>query len=457
MRPIGLFWLLITSSALAQATLTVSPQGPFTGVQAAIDAAREGDVVRVAPGVYREHLVIDKPLVLIGEPGAIIDGGGEGTILTVRAPGSRIEGLTLRHSGRSLAREDAGIRLERAENTVLVNNRLEEVLFGLDIRQSHGAHIADNVIVGKDLSHSMRGDGIKLWYSHDVVMRGNEIRRTRDVLIWYSRGTTFENNLVIDGRYGLHYMYAEGGIFTNNRFVNSAVGSYVMFTQHIRVERNIFSGSHDIVGYGLAFKDADDIWVTENLFIGNYAAIHLDNTPSWPDSTVLFQNNVIAGNGVAVSWLPNVGPAVFTANSFLRNAQAAQMQGSGAALPIRWSLDGIGNYWDDYVGFDNGQGIGAVPHRIVRHVDVLLSERPEAQFLLYSPVAAALGIAERAAPVWSPKLLIEDPAPLLAPSIPEPFRTGHRVDGVTLILSLLLVLVALGLSTGALLQGGVRL
>ena len=43
----------------------------FTSIQAAVDAARRNDQVRVCPDLYPERVVIDKPLTLMGEIGAV--------------------------------------------------------------------------------------------------------------------------------------------------------------------------------------------------------------------------------------------------------------------------------------------------------------------------------------------------------------------------------------------------
>jgi nitrous oxidase accessory protein NosD len=47
----------------------------FPTIQAAIDAAQEGDTILIAPGVYREHLVISKSLILQGAgPDTVLEG-----------------------------------------------------------------------------------------------------------------------------------------------------------------------------------------------------------------------------------------------------------------------------------------------------------------------------------------------------------------------------------------------
>jgi hypothetical protein len=88
---------------------TVCPSGcPFTKIQAALDAAKEGDTITVGPGVYRENLKITKSLSLSGAdpaqvrllPGgpayALVQIGQESTLKTVRIEGftlQRMEGL----------------------------------------------------------------------------------------------------------------------------------------------------------------------------------------------------------------------------------------------------------------------------------------------------------------------------------------------------------------------------
>lgn len=73
------------SSLLAATHLVDAKPGaaPFQTIQAALDAAQPGDTVKVAPGVYREHLRFKaggaegQPITLEGETGAIIDGSAD--------------------------------------------------------------------------------------------------------------------------------------------------------------------------------------------------------------------------------------------------------------------------------------------------------------------------------------------------------------------------------------------
>ncbi len=53
-------------------------------LQDAIDKAPEGAILKLPKGVYRGRIVINKPLTIVGkEAGAVIDGEGEGSVITV--------------------------------------------------------------------------------------------------------------------------------------------------------------------------------------------------------------------------------------------------------------------------------------------------------------------------------------------------------------------------------------
>jgi hypothetical protein len=89
------------SFAFSNAQLyTVCPSGcPFTKIQAALDAAKDGDTITVGPGVYREQLKITKSVSLVGAdpaqvrlmPPASIQG------LSLIQVGELIGELTLEH------------------------------------------------------------------------------------------------------------------------------------------------------------------------------------------------------------------------------------------------------------------------------------------------------------------------------------------------------------------------
>src|SRR5512139_2019609 len=75
-------------------------------VQAAIDAAADGDVVELPPGLYVGAVSIDRSITLRGR-GATLDGAGRGTVVRVDEPGAVVEELTVRGSGSDLGVPDS--------------------------------------------------------------------------------------------------------------------------------------------------------------------------------------------------------------------------------------------------------------------------------------------------------------------------------------------------------------
>jgi parallel beta-helix repeat protein len=76
-------------------------QGDFATITAALKAARPGDRILVRPGLYREGLVIDKPIEIIGdgELGEVVIEGVEGSAILFQANIGRVTNLALRQIG----------------------------------------------------------------------------------------------------------------------------------------------------------------------------------------------------------------------------------------------------------------------------------------------------------------------------------------------------------------------
>jgi nitrous oxidase accessory protein NosD len=73
----ALMFAAADGAATEPATLVVDGDGvqcaraDFTSIQAAVDAAQPGDLIRVCPDLYTESVVVDKPLTLKADPDAV--------------------------------------------------------------------------------------------------------------------------------------------------------------------------------------------------------------------------------------------------------------------------------------------------------------------------------------------------------------------------------------------------
>ena len=406
-------------------------------LQAIIDEASPGDVIELAAGTYAGGITIDKPLTLRASGDAVIDGGGEGTVINVDAPDVTLEGLVIRGSGDSLDRENAGIYVT-APRVRILDNQLEDVLFGVFLYQSPDSVVAGNTVVGKDLFVARRGDAIRLWESHRTVVEDNVLDGGRDAVFWFCDDLIIRGNLISNGRYGLHFMYSDRALIEDNALIDNSVGSFLMYSKDLVLRRNLISGNNGPSGYGVGLKDMDGAVLEANLLVGNRAGVFLDNSPQTIGVEQHFRGNLFAYNQIGVLFLPSVQGNVFWENSFIDNTAQVSVQGGGDFKGNTWTRDGVGNHWSDYAGYDaDGDGLGDVPYRLDDLYNYLLNRNPEVMLFADTPAARALDLAAQAFPVVKPQAIVEDDRPLISsPALPEPpfalsLETGEELLGAS--------------------------
>ena len=396
----------------------------------ALAAAHDGDTVLVPHGVHREHLVVDKRVRIIGRPGAVIDGGDDGTVVRVAASGVEMRGLTVRNSGSTYTTEDAGIRIDHAADVRLRDTRIEDTLFGVFVANGDRCAIEGSTIVGKDLPEVRRGDSIRLWYSSGCRLIGNHIERSRDLVIWYSANTAVEDNTVRTSRYGLHYMYSDNNVFHRNRFEDNQVGAAIMYSRGIELSENAFSFSTGVAAYGLLLKDADDVFILGNRFVDNSTGLFFDGAPQAKDGRVDVHGNLIARGDVGVALQPLSRRIRFWDNAFVGNRTQVQVLGTGTAEGNEWSVDGRGNYWSDAVTYDaNGDGVSEIPYRADNVYEVLADRFPQLEFFATTPAAEAIDLAARLFPIFAPRPTLSDLHPLVQPPLTAWTRTADAGVG----------------------------
>lgn len=406
---------IITALLLAAVAAVAQPTRTTADIIAMIDGATPGDTINVPPGVYEGNLRVTKGVTLDGGGQAIIDGKGIGTVVELHAQGITFRGFIVRGSGTGVDREPAGIRAETGP-VMIENNRLEDVLFGIDVKSGPNSAVRANHVIGKDLDVGRRGDGIRLWWSSHSVVEDNVVTRSRDMVFWYSEGLTIRRNTVDDSRYGLHTMYTHDANVVENRLERNSVGLYLMYSNGIVVERNHLTRNRGPSGYGLGLKDCDDIVIRNNQFFANRVGFYVDSSPLSFDGVGIIEGNLVAYNEIAFLMTPNTRGNIFTGNGFIDNEQQGAVHGRGRLDGSVYSRDGVGNYWSDYTGFDRtGDGVGDLPYRPAGLFDSLMAREPNLRLFVRSPAQHAIEFTARALPDVRPEPLFEDPSPLMAP------------------------------------------
>jgi len=405
--------LALLYAAVSAAAEIVVPAGG-DALQAALAAARPGDVLRLRPGVHAGPLRIDRTVILIGEQGAIIDGGGTGNTVTVSAPDVVLRGLVIRNSGADLSKQDSGVFVDKAgdrariENNLIVDNLMGVYLWGPD-----DAVVRGNRIEGRQYRRiNDRGDDIRLWNTPGSIIENNDVRWGRDgIFTTTSRDNLFRGNRFRDLRYAVHYMYTNTSRLEGNLSTGNTMGFALMFSAGLRVTGNLSQGDRQ---RGILLNYVNSSTITGNVVRGG------------PEKCVFIYNS--NKNTFASNWFEGCAIGVhFTAgsernriygNAFVDNREQVKYVGTRY---LEWSDNGHGNYWSDYIGFDlDHDGIGEQPYRPNDLVDQIFWRYPLAKLLFNSPALQLLRWAQREFPTLHPGG-VTDSFPLMRPpEIPIP-------------------------------------
>ena len=380
-----------------------------------IDAATPGATVRVPAGVYLEHVRIDKSIVLLGEPGAIIDGGGSGDIVEIAAPDVTVRGFTVRNTGIDLDHENAAIRAI-APRVTIEGNVLADILFGIDLREAPDSRVLRNVIGGKKLDIARRGDGLRLWRSDRTLVADNRIHDGRDAILWYSKGVTVRGNTSHDCRYGLHLMFSDDVVIESNELAKNSVGIYVMYSSGVRITGNRLLRNRGPSGYGIGLKETDRFSVVDNLIVGNRSGVYIDGSPFTAAQPGDFRGNTLASNDVGMTFLPSARGNQVVGNNFIDNIDQIAVAGRGDLAANRFWLGEQGNFWSDYSGYDLDQnGVGDFVHEPGTLFENLMDREPNLRLFLFSPAQQAVEFVGRAVPSVRPEAKFSDEVPLMRP------------------------------------------
>jgi len=384
-------FVLVASSAEARTWTVGGPGADFPFITPAIAAAGPGDEIHVRGGVYREDLVVDKRLAIIGEGRPTLFGTGIGSVVTLVAPGCELSGFAIEGSGTGDTNEtDAAVQVRSNDNRI-VDNVMRRVFYGIVVADARHNEIADNEIYGlRDRAFGRRGDGIYLFRAPENFVARNRISGERDAIYFqYAPRGRAVDNIVSDSRYGLHDMFSDDAVIARNTFMGSAVGANIMNSRRIRVEGNRIAGNRGVPGVGLTLKDCDDSAVRDNRIAGNARGLLLDGS-----SSNRFTGNTFESNDTAVTIFSSAEQNTFAGNAFVDNWSDVVVSGRDSGT--RWSVDGRGNFWSRYRGFDfDGDGIGDSPHPVLGAFERIEGANPAVRLFLQSPAAAGLDLAAR--------------------------------------------------------------
>jgi nitrous oxidase accessory protein len=392
--------------------LSASAYAEVNPLQQAIDEAADGAVIILEKGLYKGNIVVNKSVTIDGKDGgAVIYGDGKGTVITVNASFVTLQNLSIMNSGSLHDSIDSCIAVRKSNVVKIQDNKLSDCLFGVNLEQVNRSMVERNEISSKKMDLGLRGDGIRLWYSHSNLIRNNDLHDVRDVVFWYSSANEIAGNFVTRSRYSLHFMYADRNVVTGNVFDGNSVGAFFMFSHSSRVMDNEMLNATGAFGIGIGLKECSDFLISGNTVLYNARGYYLDQSPYQPGMTNKYTANNIMYNTVGIQFHGTQLASTFEENIFKGNIADISNDTPESRMDLNnWYM----NSWDVYEGFDfNKDNFGDTPMISAEYADKMMNYQPAVKFFYGAPVISLLDFLSRLLPFSEPEILAVDSKPVV--------------------------------------------
>jgi len=276
-----LFPRATVSEATAFASIIVPDN--FTTIQEAINNANSGDTIFVSSGIYYEHVVVNKTVVLIGEnrETTIVDGSNAGTVIQITASNVKITGFKLQNTGWKWGR--SGVEVYNVNNCEIEDNSVFLTCHQIRLVGSRGTKIIGNNISAPSDPFPQSAYGIRLENSTNCLIMNNRISNNiGGVHLGNATNCTVTGNNIFQNSQGIR-LYSpciDNNIIANTVYNNTydgmieAMPTNQTLVGNVFVHNNFINNSEPFI-----YKVTGCIW--DNGYEGNYwtgyIGVDLDN------------------------------------------------------------------------------------------------------------------------------------------------------------------------------------
>jgi len=380
-------------------------------LQEAINSSKAYSTIKLSTGTYVGNITIDKPLTILStDENAIIKGDGIGSIVNIRSNNVILKNLTISNSGDRMDKIDSAISIKNALHVEIDECKILNSLYGIDMDMLSDSKITNNYITSKKLEKSLRGNALKLYYSHNNLFENNTIENSRDITLNYSNNNTFRHNKFIKNRFATHLSLSHKNKFINNTYKHNSVSIMIMGAMDTNVSNNTIQSSNGAAGIGVVIKGVENFVFEHNLLQYNAKGIYIDGQEKAKGIKRYINYNEISYNGEAIHFHVSIKENMITHNKIYGNIDDIVKDING-----RFEKSNVVeyNYWDRYTGFDRDHdNIGDTPHQVYQYADQLWHYNHKVKFFYASPIMSLLNFISNLAPFVEPNLLLEDSKPV---------------------------------------------
>ena len=395
---ICLSFSIITLSAR---TIEVGEGKAFSSISAALHKAKAKDEILIyGKKIYKERLVIQKPITLKGVGTPIIDGEQRGDVIKVNADNVTIEGLQIQNSARSSQVDYCGVHVKDAQFVTVRNCVFRKNQFSVMFQNCKNGLIANNNISSNITYNPIMGNAVHCWKSDNMHITGNNIGHNRDgIYLEFVNNSHIDHNTVSGcARYGLHFMFSHFNVYNSNRFNHNQAGVAVMFAHNVEMINNTFEFNRGTSSYGLLIKELQYSTIKWNRFLDNTVGLLIDG-----GSDLNVHHNVIKNNGWGMRLISASTNDTIRHNNFLGNT-------FDMTTNVSYNRNNVnGNYWDKYEGYDlNKDGYGDVPFHPLSLFSMLAEQNENVLFFFHSFLMNLLDATEKVLPSITPDNYVDN-------------------------------------------------
>ncbi|WP_080844037.1 right-handed parallel beta-helix repeat-containing protein [Cytobacillus gottheilii] len=359
-------YILFLSLCLLLFPNSISAERP--SLQVMIDEAEAGGTLIIPPGYYEENIAIDKPLNLIGERDVTINSCENAPVVAISGDGVQLGNVSIEQCNEDNS-ELAAVYVTGDQHH-LSNLKIQSSQMGLQLFEANQIVVEESAIMG-----TRKENGIDLWKTNDSTIREMKIDTILDgIYMEQSHRNTIVQNVIENARYGIHLMFTNDTVIEENQSQHNFTGAMVMEAENVLIKNNDFSfNNQNVNSQGLLLYLTSDVVAENNVFASNRVGAFIEDSS---DATI--SKNIFQSNTIGAQW-KNSSDNQLVSNTFNGNVNDTQANESANNIIIN-------NYWDAALKLDiDGDGVSELPHAADPYFMALVQRIPEYQLFFQHP------------------------------------------------------------------------